>query len=45
MNRTKFLGSVFDIMQKHSKVSEEILWNIISKCCLPILLCGIDSLS
>ena len=44
-DRTKFLGSVFGIMQKYSKVSEEILWNIISKCCLPILLYGVDSLS
>ena len=34
VNRTKFLGSVFGIMQKCSKVSEEILWNIISKIML-----------
>ena len=45
VNRTKFLGLVLSIMQKSSKVSEEILWNIISKCCLPILLYGVDSLS
>ena len=45
VNRTKFLGSVFGIMQRCSKVSEEILWNIISKCCLPTLLYGVDSLS
>ena len=45
VNRTNFLGLVFGIMQKCSKVSEEILWNIISKCCWPILLYGVDSLS
>ena len=45
VNRTKFLGSVFGIMQKCRKVSEEILWSIMSKCCLPILLYGVDSLS
>ena len=32
-------------MQKCSKVSEEYLWNIISKCWLPILLFGLDSFS
>ena len=30
-------------MQKCSKVSEEILWIIISKRCLPILLYGVDA--
>ena len=45
VNRIKFLGSVFCIMLKCSKVSEKILWNIISKCCLPIVLYGVDSLS
>ena len=32
-------------MQKCSKVFDEILWNIINKCCLPILLYRVDSLS
>ena len=32
-------------MQKCSKVSEEILWNIIGKFCLLILLFGVDYLS
>ena len=45
VNRTKFLGSVFGIMQECCKVSGEILWNIIHKRCLPILSCGVDSLS
>ena len=45
VNRTKFLGSVFSIMQKFTKVSKDILWNIISKCCLPILLYRVDFLS
>ena len=31
-------------MQKYSKMSEETLWNIISKCSLSILLYGVDSL-
>ena len=32
VNGTKFVGSVFGIMQKYSTVYEEILWNIINKC-------------
>ena len=33
------------MMQKYTKVSEEIFWSIISTCCLPILLYGVDSFS
>jgi hypothetical protein len=43
MNTTKFLGAVFGILQKCSHVSEELVWNIINQCCLPILLYGIDT--
>ena len=42
MNRTNFLGLVFGTMQICIKLSEEMLWNIISKCCLHILLQGVD---
>ena len=45
VNRNKFLGSVFGIMQKCCKSSKEMLRNINSKFCLPILLYGVDSLS
>ena len=43
VNRTKFLGSVFGILQKCSYVSDEIKWNVVQHSCLPILLYGVDS--
>ena len=44
VNRTKFLSSVFAILQKTASVSEEIKWNVIQHSCIPLLLYGIDSL-
>jgi hypothetical protein len=44
-NRTKFLGSVFGILQKCGNVSDDVKWNIIQRSCLPILLYGVDSVT
>ena len=42
INRTKFVSTVFGILQKCGNISE-ILWNVIQCSCLPIMLHDIDS--
>jgi len=46
VNRVKFLGSVFGILQKCGRnISDEIKCHVIQHCCLPVLMYGVDCIS